>query len=91
MGTSVIVLAAGEGTRMRSDRPKPLHMICGRAMVLHVIDALRELHPETTALVIGHGADQVMAEVSKLAPPWANLTFVEQVTTAAPVTRLPSA
>ena len=64
---------------MRSDRPKPLHMICGRAMVLHVIDATRELRPVTTALVVGHAADRVMAEVSKLAPPWANLTFVEQV------------
>ena len=41
MSVSVIILAAGEGTRMRSDRPKPLHMICGRAMVLHVIDATR--------------------------------------------------
>ena len=41
VSVSAIVLAAGEGTRMRSDRPKPLHMICGRAMVLHVIDALQ--------------------------------------------------
>jgi bifunctional UDP-N-acetylglucosamine pyrophosphorylase / glucosamine-1-phosphate N-acetyltransferase len=80
VSVSAIVLAAGEGTRMRSARPKPLHMICGRAMVLHVIEALRALRPDTTALVIGHGADRVMAEVSKQAPPWANLTFVEQVT-----------
>ena len=79
MSVSVIILAAGEGTRMRSDRPKPLHMICGRAMVLHVIDATRELRPVTTALVVGHAADRVMGEASKLAPPWANLTFVEQV------------
>src|SRR5215208_1015859 len=48
---SAIVLAAGEGTRMRSARPKPLHLICGRAMVLHVIDALGRLHPARTALV----------------------------------------
>ena len=45
MTVSAIVLAAGEGTRMRSDRPKPLHMICGRAMVLHVIHALEQLQP----------------------------------------------
>ena len=38
--TSAIVLAAGEGTRMRSNRPKPLHLLCGRAMVLYVLDAL---------------------------------------------------
>ncbi|OWY62991.1 hypothetical protein B7486_55480, partial [cyanobacterium TDX16] len=38
--TSAVVLAAGEGTRMRSTRPKPLHRLCGRAMVLYVLDAL---------------------------------------------------
>src|SRR5580658_515081 len=40
---SAVVLAAGEGTRMRSNRPKPLHQLCGRPMVLHVLDALAEL------------------------------------------------
>ena len=47
MSVSAIVLAAGEGTRMRSDRPKPLHLICGRPMVMHVIDALAELRPSS--------------------------------------------
>jgi bifunctional UDP-N-acetylglucosamine pyrophosphorylase / glucosamine-1-phosphate N-acetyltransferase len=75
---SAIVLAAGEGTRMRSARPKPLHLICGRAMVLHVIDALEMLHPARTAVVVGHGAEQVTKKVHDLAPPWANLVFVEQ-------------
>jgi bifunctional UDP-N-acetylglucosamine pyrophosphorylase/glucosamine-1-phosphate N-acetyltransferase len=75
---SAIVLAAGEGTRMRSDRPKPLHMICGRAMVLHVIEALQRLRPATTAVVVGHQAEKVTTKISKLAPPWANITFVEQ-------------
>ena len=63
---------------MRSDRPKPLHMICGRAMVLHVIDALQRLRPATTAVVVGHHAERVTTKISKLAPPWANITFVEQ-------------
>lgn len=63
---------------MRSDRPKPLHMICGRAMVMHVIEALARLSPTTTVLVVGHHADRVTAEVSKIAPAWANLTFVDQ-------------
>lgn len=80
MAVAAIVLAAGEGTRMRSDRPKPLHMICGRAMVMHVIEALQRLAPTTTALVVGHRADRVTAEVSKTSPPWANVTFVEQPT-----------
>jgi len=64
---------------MRSDRPKPLHMICGRAMVLHVIEALQRLRPATTAVVVGHHAEKVTAKISKLAPSWANLAFVEQV------------
>src|SRR5664280_3439721 len=40
---TAVVLAAGEGTRMRSARPKPLHRLCGRPMVLHVLDALAQL------------------------------------------------
>ena len=44
---SAIVLAAGEGTRMRSAIPKPLHRLCGRPMVLHVLDALAELADRT--------------------------------------------
>jgi bifunctional UDP-N-acetylglucosamine pyrophosphorylase / glucosamine-1-phosphate N-acetyltransferase len=78
MTVSAIVLAAGEGTRMRSRRPKPLHMICGRAMVLHVIYALEQLRPERTALVVGHGAELVTKKVQEQAPAWANVVFVEQ-------------
>lgn len=79
MTVSAIVLAAGAGTRMRSDRPKPLHRICGRAMVLHVIHALEQLQPTRTAVVVGHGAEQVTKKVHESAPAWANVTFVEQV------------
>jgi len=64
---------------MRSSRPKPLHMICGRAMVLHVIHALQKLQPERTAVVVGHGAEQVTDKVRAHAPDWANVAFVEQV------------
>jgi bifunctional UDP-N-acetylglucosamine pyrophosphorylase / glucosamine-1-phosphate N-acetyltransferase len=78
MTVSAIVLAAGEGTRMRSSRPKPLHMICGRAMVLHVIHALEKLQPERTAVVVGHGAEQVTKKVQEMAPGWANVAFAEQ-------------
>jgi bifunctional UDP-N-acetylglucosamine pyrophosphorylase/glucosamine-1-phosphate N-acetyltransferase len=80
MSVSAIVLAAGEGTRMRSARPKPLHLICGRAMVLHVIHALERVRPARTALVVGHGAEQVTKKVQALAPSWANVVFVEQAT-----------
>jgi bifunctional UDP-N-acetylglucosamine pyrophosphorylase/glucosamine-1-phosphate N-acetyltransferase len=78
MNVSAIVLAAGEGTRMRSTRPKPLHLICGRAMLLHVIHALADVQPDRTALVVGHGAEQVTKKVQQLAPAWANVAFVEQ-------------
>jgi bifunctional UDP-N-acetylglucosamine pyrophosphorylase/glucosamine-1-phosphate N-acetyltransferase len=79
MTVSAIVLAAGAGTRMRSDRPKPLHRICGRPMVLHVVHALEKLEPAHTVLVVGHGAEQVTKRVQQDAPAWANVAFVEQV------------
>jgi len=78
MSVSAIILAAGEGTRMRSSRPKPLHLICGRAMVLHVIHALELVTPDRTAVVVGHGAEQVTKKVQLMAPDWANVAFVEQ-------------
>jgi bifunctional UDP-N-acetylglucosamine pyrophosphorylase/glucosamine-1-phosphate N-acetyltransferase len=79
MAVSAIVLAAGEGTRMRSARPKPLHMICGRAMVMHVIHALSALEVDRTVVVVGHGAERVTKKVQEQAPGWAQVTFVEQV------------
>jgi len=78
MAVSAIVLAAGEGTRMRSSRPKPLHMICGRAMVMHVIHALERLDVARTVVVVGHGAERVTKKVQEQAPSWAQLGFVEQ-------------
>lgn len=79
MSVSAIVLAAGAGTRMRSERPKPLHRICGRPMILHVIHALERLQPAHTAVVVGHGAEQVTKRVQDSAPAWANVVFAEQV------------
>lgn len=78
MPVSAIVLAAGEGTRMRSERPKPLHLICGRPMVMHVIHALEGLDVERTVVVVGHGADRVTKKVAEQAPEWAHVSFVEQ-------------
>lgn len=78
MTVSAIVLAAGEGTRMRSTRPKPLHLICGRPMVMHVIHALKGVAPERTVVVVGHGAERVTKKVQEQAPEWAHVTFVEQ-------------
>ena len=78
MSVSAIILAAGEGSRMRSNRPKPLHLICGRPMVMHVIHALEKVDPERTVVVVGHGADRVTRKVHDEAPDWAHVTFVEQ-------------
>jgi bifunctional UDP-N-acetylglucosamine pyrophosphorylase/glucosamine-1-phosphate N-acetyltransferase len=54
-------------------------MICGRAMILHVIHSLEKLAPERTAVVVGHGAEQVTKKVQSMAPAWANVAFVEQI------------
>src|SRR4029453_15634038 len=78
MSVSAIVLAAGEDTRMRSTRPKPLHMICGRGMVMHVIHALEGLDIARTVVVVGHGAERVTKKVQEQSPDWANVSFVEQ-------------
>jgi len=75
---SAIVLAAGEGTRMRSGTPKPLHRLCGRPMVLHVLDALAELTVERVAVVVGHGATEVSKTIQAEAPPDLAIEFVEQ-------------
>ncbi len=72
------MLAAGEGTRMMSARPKPLHRLCGRPMVLHVIDALAELHVERIVIVVGHGAERVVKTVTEDAPEGVKIDFVEQ-------------
>ena len=57
---AVIVLAAGEGTRMKSRTSKILHELCGRTMVDHVLVAARELEPERLLVVVGHLREQVI-------------------------------
>src|SRR3954463_13808851 len=56
---SAVVLAAGEGTRMRSARPKPLHLLCGRAMLLYVLDALADCSVSRVGVVVAPGAERV--------------------------------
>ena len=75
---AAVVLAAGEGTRMRSERPKPLHLLCGRPMVLHVLDALAELHVDRVVVVVGHGAERVTKTLQEQARPDLDIEFVEQ-------------
>lgn len=74
---SAIVLAAGEGTRMRSSRPKPLHMLCGREMVLYVLDSLTGSDVGRAVVVVGHGAERVTEKLLDFASD-TRLEFVEQ-------------
>jgi bifunctional UDP-N-acetylglucosamine pyrophosphorylase/glucosamine-1-phosphate N-acetyltransferase len=66
--TVVVVLAAGAGTRMRSSRPKVLHAIGGRSLLEHGMRAARGLEPESLVVVVGHGRDQVVAELAAIDP-----------------------
>lgn len=65
---AVIVLAAGEGTRMRSTTPKALHQICGQTMLGHCLTAAAELSPERLIVVVGHHAERVAAHAREQAP-----------------------
>jgi bifunctional UDP-N-acetylglucosamine pyrophosphorylase / glucosamine-1-phosphate N-acetyltransferase len=65
---AVIILAAGEGSRMKSRTPKVLHALCGRTMLGHALATTQELAPERLVVVVGHGRDQVSAEVAARAP-----------------------
>ena len=65
---AVIVLAAGEGTRMKSSKPKILHELCGRALVDHMLTAARGLAPERLIVVVGHAREQVEAHLATTGP-----------------------
>src|SRR5436305_1901669 len=63
-----IVLAAGEGTRMRSARPKVLHEVGGQSLLAHVLNAVDAAGSTATAVVIGPGAEAVAAEAKRVLP-----------------------
>ena len=65
MTLAVVILAAGQGTRMKSALPKVLHKAAGREMLEHVIRAARSLKPEKVVVVTGHGADRVEARFAE--------------------------
>jgi bifunctional UDP-N-acetylglucosamine pyrophosphorylase/glucosamine-1-phosphate N-acetyltransferase len=62
MSTTAIILAAGKSTRMKSQRAKPLHEICGKPMLEYVLDACYGAGCDKVAIVVGHGKDDVMAQ-----------------------------
>ena len=55
----VIILAAGQGTRMKSQLPKVLHPLGGKPLFLHALDVVKRLNPAKIALIVGHGSDAV--------------------------------
>jgi bifunctional UDP-N-acetylglucosamine pyrophosphorylase/glucosamine-1-phosphate N-acetyltransferase len=59
MNLSTIILAAGEGTRMKSELPKVLHAVNGKSMLRYAIDAARAAGSQRTIVVIGNGAEKV--------------------------------
>lgn len=73
MSLDIVILAAGQGTRMRSALPKVLHPVAGKSMLGHVIDTARQLQPQSIQVVIGHGAEAVR---ERLAAP--DLNFILQ-------------
>ena len=63
MKITAVLLAAGQGTRMKSDLPKMLHPICGQPIVFHALNAARSVSTELPVVVIGHGAEAVRAVI----------------------------
>lgn len=61
----VIVLAAGKGTRMKSDRAKVLHPVNGQSMITHVVDCAVKVSKSNVVVVVGHQAEQVKTEVAR--------------------------
>lgn len=70
MDPSIVILAAGQGTRMRSARPKVLHTMAGRPLLEHVVATARELSSRPPYVVYGHGGGQVPAALAHLDARW---------------------
>lgn len=62
MKLQIIVLAAGQGTRMKSRYPKVLHKLAGKALLHHVVETANKLKPESIFVVYGHGGEQIVQE-----------------------------
>ncbi len=66
MDVAAIILAAGNGTRMKSALPKVMHKLAGRTMLGHVLGSVARLEPERTAVVVGPGMDAVSQAVAPI-------------------------
>ena len=70
MKLGVVILAAGQGTRMKSRRPKVLHPIAGKPMLAHVIETAQRLEPESVVVVYGHGGELVRERMQSYDVDW---------------------
>jgi bifunctional UDP-N-acetylglucosamine pyrophosphorylase/glucosamine-1-phosphate N-acetyltransferase len=70
MKITTIILAAGKGTRMRSELPKILHEIANRPLLKHVYDTAKQLENNTIKIVVGHGAELVTIALKELVADW---------------------
>ena len=75
MSLSIIILAAGKGTRMKSDLAKVLHPLCGKSLVEWALDTVAPLHPDRTVVIVGHQAEAVQNAVNQR---FANIEFALQ-------------
>src|SRR5258708_23569592 len=82
---AVVVLAAGEGTRMKSRTPKVLHTLCGRSLLGHAIAAANDLEPERLVVVVGHATEEVSAAAAAEAPRTDTVVQEQQLRTRPPV------
>lgn len=57
--TKILILAAGKGTRMKSDLAKVLHKVSGKPMIIHVLNMLKEVNPDEIYMIVGHQAEKV--------------------------------
>jgi bifunctional UDP-N-acetylglucosamine pyrophosphorylase / glucosamine-1-phosphate N-acetyltransferase len=73
MDLTIVILAAGKGTRMHSDLPKVLHPLAGQPMLMHVLNTASALKPRAIITVVGHGQEHITATL-----PTAPCTWVEQ-------------
>jgi len=74
MSLEVIILAAGQGTRMKSSLPKVLHKVAGQPLLEHVVRAAQSLDPRAVHVVVGHGAQQVQAALGAYSLNWVEQT-----------------
>ena len=71
MSLGVVILAAGQGSRMKSSLPKVLHALAGKPMLAHVVATAKALHPQKIVVVYGHGGEQVREQLADAELDWA--------------------